>query len=61
LLATVRSVQLGGIIAEAVVDLDGGTELVAAITRGSAQRLGLKEGVNVLAVMKATELMIGRA
>ena len=59
--ATVKSVTLGGIMAEVVLELDGGQELVAAITRGSAERLGLEAGQPVLAVVKATEVMIGRA
>jgi molybdopterin-binding protein len=58
--ATVRSVSLGGIMAEVVLQLDGGGELVAAITRGSAERLGLQEGQSVVAVIKATEVMVGR-
>ncbi|MGE5595488.1 MAG: TOBE domain-containing protein [Hyphomicrobiales bacterium] len=59
--ATVKSVALGGIMAEVVLELDGGTELVAAITRGSAERLELAPGQRVLAVVKATEVMVGRA
>jgi molybdopterin-binding protein len=58
--AKVKSVQLGGIMAEVVLELEGGSELVAAITRGSAERLGLEPGQSVLAVVKATEVMIGR-
>lgn len=58
--ATVKSVQLGGIMAEVVLELDGGAELVAAITRGSAERLGLTPGQKIVAVVKATEMMVGR-
>ncbi len=58
--ATVKSVKLGGIMAEVVLELEGGAELVSAITRGSAERLGLKEGARVFAVIKATEVMVGR-
>jgi molybdopterin-binding protein len=54
---TVRSVTLGTIMSEVVVDV-GGQEVVAAITRGSAERLGLREGVQVTAIIKATEVMI---
>lgn len=56
---TVKSVRLGDIMAEVVVDV-GGQEVVAAITRGSAERLGLKKGDQVYAVVKATEVMIGK-
>lgn len=57
--ATVTKVTLGTIMAEVVVDL-GGQEVVSAITRGSAERLGLKEGDSVTVVIKATEVMLAR-
>lgn len=53
----VKSVSLGGIMAEVVIDI-GGSEVVAAITRNSAESLGLKEGKEVIAVIKATEVMV---
>jgi molybdopterin-binding protein len=54
---TVRSVKLGTIMAEVVVDV-GGNEIVSAITRGSVERLGLSEGSAVTVVIKATEVML---
>jgi molybdopterin-binding protein len=57
LAGTVRSVRLGTIMAEVVVDV-AGQEIVAAITRTSAERLGLQEGENVTVVVKATDVMI---
>jgi molybdopterin-binding protein len=33
--------------------------VVAAITRGSTERLGLKEGDEVTVIIKSTEVMIG--
>jgi molybdopterin-binding protein len=56
---TVKSVQLGGIMAEVVVAV-GGLEIVSAITRGSAEQLGLKAGDRVTAVIKSTEVMIAK-
>lgn len=44
-------------MSEVVVDV-GGQEVVAAITRGSAERLGLEEGSEVTAIIKATDAMI---
>jgi molybdopterin-binding protein len=38
----------------------GGQELTAVITRNSAERLRLAVGQEVLAVIKSTEVMIGR-
>lgn len=57
--ATIIEVKLGGIMAEVVMRLEGGTELVAAITRRSAERMNLAPGDHVYAVVKATEIMVG--
>jgi molybdopterin-binding protein len=54
---TVRSIELGTIMAEVVVDV-GGNEIVSAITRGSVERLGLSEGSAVTVVIKATEVLL---
>jgi molybdopterin-binding protein len=54
---TVRSVNLGAVMAEVVVDV-GGQEIVAAITKSSAEELGLAEGSEVTVLIKATEVMI---
>jgi molybdate transport system regulatory protein len=56
--ATVRTVIEGQVMAEVVVDVDGGHELVAAITAESARRLGLAPGKRVVAVIKSTEVML---
>ncbi len=54
----VTSVSLGAVMAEVVVDI-GGASMVAAITKESAERLGLEEGKSVTAIIKATDVMIG--
>lgn len=56
---TVKKVTLGAVMAEIVVDI-GGQEVVAAITQGSAKRLKLKKGDKVTAIIKATEVLIGK-
>jgi molybdate transport system regulatory protein len=56
--ATVRSVIEGQVMAEVVVEVDGGHEVVAAITAESARRLGLAPGRRVKVVVKATEVML---
>lgn len=53
----VRSVTLGTIMAEVVVNV-ADQEIVSVITRGAAERLGLQEGENVTVVVKATDVMI---
>jgi molybdopterin-binding protein len=57
LAGTVTSVKLGTVMAEVVVDI-GGQEIVSAITRDSAERLGLSEGQHITAIIKATEVLI---
>ena len=54
---TVKSVEVGAIMAEVVVAV-GDQEIVAAITKGSAESLSLKEGDEVTVIIKATEVMI---
>jgi len=46
-------------MAEVPVDI-GGQEVVAAITRSSGERMGLKVGDPAMAVMKTTEVMIAK-
>jgi molybdopterin-binding protein len=60
LVATVKSVKLGNVMAEVVMGV-GDIELVAAITRGSAEQLNLKAGDSVKAVIKATEVLIDKS
>jgi len=56
---TVAQVTLGDIMAEVRVRI-GDQEVASIITRSSAERLGLKAGDAVLAIVKATDVMIGR-
>jgi molybdopterin-binding protein len=55
---TVRNVELGAVMAEITVDVNG-QQIVSAITRASAERLGLAEGQPVTVFIKATEVLIG--
>jgi len=55
---TVRSVELGAVMAEVTVDVNG-QQIVSAITRSSAERLGLAEGQPVTVIIKATEVLLG--
>jgi len=56
---TIKSVVLGAVMAEIVVDV-GGHEVAAAVTRHSAESLGLSAGDEVKVVIKATEVMIDK-
>ena len=57
---TVKEVKKGAVMAEVVVTLPAGQEIVSAITLGSAQELDLKAGDSVIAIIKSTEVMIGK-
>ncbi len=53
----VISVTLGGVMAE--VRLQAGTqEIVSVITRESVERLNISVGDDVVAIIKATEVML---
>jgi molybdopterin-binding protein len=60
LAAVVKSVKLGNVMAEVVVNI-AGTEVVAVITRGSAEALKLQPGDHVKAVIKSTEVLIDKS
>ena len=55
----VKEIVLGTVMAEVVVDV-GGQDVAAAITRRSAEALGLKTGDSVTVIIKATEVIIGK-
>lgn len=57
--ARVKSIKLGEVAAEVVLDV-GGQEMASTITVASVKRLGLKEGDEVVAVVKASSVMIGK-
>ncbi|MGC9490603.1 MAG: TOBE domain-containing protein [Thermovirgaceae bacterium] len=56
---TVKDVKTGTVNTEVVVELAGGEEFVSMITKESAEKLGLKPGKEVYAVIKASNVMIG--
>jgi molybdopterin-binding protein len=57
--AVVKSVKLGNVMAEVIMDANG-VDLVAAITRGSAEALNLQPGDRVRAVIKSTEIIVDK-
>ena len=59
LAGTVKSVKLGNVMAEVVIQV-GPFEIVSAITRGSAEAMGLKVGDQVKAIIKSTEVMVDK-
>jgi len=55
----VKQVTAGAVMSEVVVDI-GGQEVVSMISKASVERLGLKPGDPVVAIIKATEVIIGK-
>lgn len=55
----VTAVKLGTIMAEVTLQI-AGQEVVAAVTRSSVERLGLKVGDDAVAIIKATEVIVGK-
>jgi molybdopterin-binding protein len=56
---TIKSVKLGGVMAEVVVSV-GNLEFVSAITKASAEHLQLKVGDKVRTIIKSTEVLIDK-
>jgi molybdopterin-binding protein len=56
----ITAISMDGVMAEVRIEI-GGHELVSIITRASVERLGLKVGEEATAVIKATDVMIGRS
>ncbi len=56
----VKEITGDGILCEVTLDLGSGQEIVSVITRASAQRLGLKPGVEAVALIKSTEVLLAR-
>ena len=54
---TVKSVVLGAVMAEIVVDV-AGHDVVSVITRHSAESLDIKAGDELTVVIKSTEVML---
>lgn len=57
-LGKVKSVKHGPINAEVILDIGGGDELVAVVTQDSAEHLGLAEGVEAYALVKAPWVIV---
>ncbi len=54
----ITSIKMGAVMAEVVIDIGAGHEIVSLISVSSAKRLKLKKGKSAVAVIKATEVII---
>ncbi|AFY43965.1 molybdopterin-binding protein [Nostoc sp. PCC 7107] len=55
---TVKKVVTGSVNTEVTLELAPGVELVSIITKSSADRLGLAEGKQAYAVIKASDVIV---
>jgi molybdopterin-binding protein len=49
----------GAVNSEVVLELPGGTRIVSIITNNSVDNLGLSEGKDAYAIIKASSVMVG--
>jgi len=55
----VKKITDGAVNSEVVLELPGGQEVVAIITKESAKNLGLSVGKPAYAIIKASSVMLG--
>jgi molybdate transport system regulatory protein len=55
----VAKIEDGAVSSEVRIQLPGGSEVVASITKTSAHALGLKRGDSVSAIIKASNVLLG--
>jgi molybdopterin-binding protein len=56
---TVTQVTHGAVESEIVISLSPGVEVVATITKASAERMALKRGDTAHAIIKASNVIVG--
>lgn len=59
LAGTIKSVTPGAVNSEVVLDVGGGNEVVAVVTNGSVEHLGLAPGMTAVALIKAPWVILG--
>jgi molybdopterin-binding protein len=55
----VKKIIAGAVNSEVVIELPGGTEIVSIVTKESIESLGLREGAEAYAIIKASSVMLG--
>ena len=54
----VKKLVHGAVNSEVTIEISGGSEVVSIITKASAENLALQEGMEVYAVIKASNVMV---
>lgn len=57
---TVTKVTEGAVNTEVELELAGGQKVVSIITKSSAESLGAKVGAEMIAIVKASSVMLGK-
>jgi len=55
----VSAIEVGAVMTIVKVDLDGGQQVTASITKDAVEELELTVGAPVTALIKSTEVMLG--
>ena len=55
---TVKQIHPGAVNSEVVLEIAPGVEVIAIITKSSAEKLGLESGKQAYAVIKSSDVMI---
>lgn len=56
----ITNVELGAVMANIKIEITEPNTITAVITKESAEKLGLTEGDDVTAIIKSTEVIIGK-
>jgi molybdopterin-binding protein len=56
---TVRKLVAGAVNTEVIIELSGGEQVAAIITKKSAKALKLKKGKTAYAIIKANQVIVG--
>ena len=56
----VTNVELGAVMANIKIEIAEPNVITAVITKESAEKLGLSEGDDVCAIIKSTEVIVGK-
>ncbi|MDP9117605.1 MAG: TOBE domain-containing protein [Actinomycetota bacterium] len=59
LAGTVAAIEVGAVMTIVKIDLPGGQQITASVTKDAVDDLGLTVGGAVVAVIKSTEVMVG--
>jgi molybdopterin-binding protein len=56
----IESIEVGAIMSNVKIKVESPEIITAIITKESIEKLGLKEGDTVSAIIKSTEVMVGK-